>query len=65
MVHKLTRLRDKRSPVGVVMLCKPKETGKNQEPKSINSNHVTCLRCLAFIANGFEQRYAESGWKVK
>lgn len=62
-IHKLTQLYDNKTPVRVIMLCKASQTGSNSEPKTFNSSFVTCPRCLAFLENDFESRYANEGWK--
>ena len=49
-IHKIAVPKDEGK--AVFMLCRPSETGKNDEAKSVNWKNVTCARCHAF--EGFE-----------
>lgn len=41
IVHKLTHFDG-----GVILLCSPKEIGKNNDRKSVNWTYVSCSECI-------------------
>ena len=50
-VHKLSFFKKKNGDKQIAMLCRPSQTGKNTDAKSVNWDNVNCARCLAFKKN--------------